>query len=171
MLRGNQYGQGFKKGHSGNPSGKPKTIAGMIADGTKNGKRLVEVQLAIMEGKIKAEMMDSDGRKTLRSPTITERQKAIEWLADRGFGKVDQNINGQVSLVNVGLTFPEFRRVLPEPAIDVLPIGETDEIGQKANESVVLPVIEHPETPLPIEKDAPSAIVERQNTENTEQNV
>ncbi len=168
-MNGNSMGQGFKKGCRGNPGGRPATIAGIIAKATKNGKELAEFQLAVMRGKIKVEM-EMDGRKIWRYPSIADRQKACDWLSDRGFGKVDQNINGQVSLVNVGLTFPEFRRVLPEPAIDVLPIGEKEEISEKANESVVLPVIEHPETPLPIEKDAPSAIVERQNPENTEQN-
>ncbi len=169
-MNGNSMGQGFKKGCRGNPGGRPATIAGIIAKATKNGKELAEFQLAVMRGKIKVEM-EMDGRKIWRYPSIADRQKACDWLSDRGFGKVDQNINGQVSLVNVGLTFPEFRRVLPEPAIDVSPIGETEEIGQKANESVVSASCEHTTNTPNIEKDAPERILEPINSEPTAENL
>ena len=71
----------WKKGQSGNPSGKPKGTRGFAArirKATNDGEDLIKVALGIMNN---LESRDSD------------RMSAVKWLADRMLGKAEENIN------------------------------------------------------------------------------
>ena len=67
----------YKKGQSGNPSGKPKgtrDLAKKILEKTKNGEELVEKLLSLARGEV-------------RRARPADQIKAIEMLFDRAFGK------------------------------------------------------------------------------------
>ena len=76
--RGGCTRRGFLPGQSGNPGGRPKGLAALVRAQTKDGKELVDLMLQVLRGKLVV-----NGRK----PNISERMKAVEWLADRGWGK------------------------------------------------------------------------------------
>lgn len=77
---GGVTGKGFLPGKSGNPGGRPKGLAEFVRASTKDGKALVEIMLSIANGKLII-----SGRK----PSHRDIISAIEWLADRGFGKCE----------------------------------------------------------------------------------
>jgi hypothetical protein len=77
----------FKPGNCANPGGRPKGLASMIREQTKDGLELVKLNLQIMRGELKYTRKDADGNPFEVEPTIADRQKAIEYLTDRGFGK------------------------------------------------------------------------------------
>lgn len=77
----------WPKGKSGNPGGRPKGLASLVRSKTKDGQELVALMLKIMRGTLTATRPDADGNPYEAEPSIKERIQAIEWLADRGFGK------------------------------------------------------------------------------------
>lgn len=73
----------FKPGQSGNPRGRPRAatqLARMIRDQTEDGAELVRRVLAIARGLDRA----AEDAKSIRW--------ALDWLADRTFGKPQQTI-------------------------------------------------------------------------------
>jgi len=93
--RGGCTRKGFLPGFSGNPGGRPKGLASLVRSKTKNGKELVDLMLKIMRGKLTVTRYTSEGVKYEQTPSIQDRQKALEWLADRGFGKCDSVVSLQ----------------------------------------------------------------------------
>ncbi len=92
-INGNAHGQGFKKGRSGNPGGRPKGLAAMVRARTKDGKEVVELMLKIMCGELCIErtyLRDGGQHTVVEEPSHRDRMQAAEWLADRGFGKVTE---------------------------------------------------------------------------------
>lgn len=76
----------FKPGNKfGN--GRPKGLATLVREHTKDGHILVALNLQILQGRLTVERRDADGNAYKVGPTIADRQRALEWLADRGFGK------------------------------------------------------------------------------------
>lgn len=69
----------FQPGQSGNPGGRPKSkgLADYVRSKTRNGKALVEFWLSILES-------------TSHKVTTQDKLKAAAELADRGFGKPEQ---------------------------------------------------------------------------------
>jgi hypothetical protein len=59
-----------------------------VRRGTKGGDELVALQLAIARG----EEIPVPGRARGQRPTRDQRQQAIEWLANRGWGKVKEYV-------------------------------------------------------------------------------
>ena len=69
----------FVLGNRANPGGRPKGLALLVKEHTRDGAELVEFMLRVLRGK--------------RQP-MRLRMEAAAWLADRGFGKVAQPITG-----------------------------------------------------------------------------
>jgi len=67
-------GRPWLPGQSGNPGGRPKGLAALVRQETKDGEELVRFMLGVMRGRKKAPMR--------------LRMEAVAWLADRGFGRV-----------------------------------------------------------------------------------
>ena len=70
--------RGFLPGQSGNPGGRPRGLAALVRAQTNDGKELVNLMLRVLRGTLAV-----NGKK----PSISDRMKAAEWLADRGWGK------------------------------------------------------------------------------------
>lgn len=96
ITTGGVTGKGWKRGESGNPGGRPKGLAQMVRSKTKNGKELVEFMLNVMRGMIlnTRTFTDKEGNEhsVEEGPLIRDRIAAVEWLADRGFGKVQTEL-------------------------------------------------------------------------------
>ena len=65
------------KGVSGNPGGRPRGLAELVRQETKDGAELVAFHLRILRG---------------RKQPLRYRLEAAAWLADRGFGKALQQM-------------------------------------------------------------------------------
>ena len=73
-------GRPFLPGNSANPGGRPKGLASLVREQTREGEELVRFMLSVLRGRKKA--------------PLRLRMEAAAWLADRGFGKVAQPITG-----------------------------------------------------------------------------
>lgn len=84
----NRSGQ-FRPGESGNPSGRPKAFASLIRAKSVEGEKLVSFAFKVLDGE------EVNGVK----PSIELSFRALEWLADRGWGKAVQNVehSGQLT--------------------------------------------------------------------------
>jgi hypothetical protein len=67
----------FQPGNNGNPGGRPKGLAQLVRQETKDGAELVAFMLRILRG---------------RKQPLRYRLEAAAWLADRGFGKALQQM-------------------------------------------------------------------------------
>jgi hypothetical protein len=67
----------FKPGNSANPGGRPKGLAQLAREKTRDGAELVEFMYGVLHNK--------------RQP-MRLRMEAAGWLADRGFGKALQQV-------------------------------------------------------------------------------
>lgn len=67
----------FKPGVSGNPGGRPRGLAELVRQETKDGAELVAFMLRVLRG---------------RKQPLRYRLEAAAWLADRGFGKALQQL-------------------------------------------------------------------------------
>ena len=59
----------------------------MVREQCKDGFELVEMNLKIMRGELTITRHDAEGNEYEAEPSIQDRQRAIEYLTDRGFGK------------------------------------------------------------------------------------
>ena len=75
-----------KGGPSLNPRGRPRNalaLAPRVRDGTRNGQDLIDFALAVFHG---------DEDVVGAGVPLADRWRALEWLADRGYGKAAQII-------------------------------------------------------------------------------
>lgn len=70
-------GRPFLPGNSANPGGRPKGLAALVREQTKDGAELVRFMLGVLRG---------------RKTPLRYRLEAAAWLADRGFGKALQQL-------------------------------------------------------------------------------
>jgi hypothetical protein len=70
-------GRPFPKGVSANPGGRAKGFASLIREQTNEGADLVDFAIRVLQGKLSAK--------------LPQRLQALEWLADRGWGKAIQS--------------------------------------------------------------------------------
>ena len=70
-------GRPFAPGNSANPGGRPKGLASLVRERTKDGAELVEFMLRVLRA---------------RKHPLRYRLEAAAWLADRGFGKALQQM-------------------------------------------------------------------------------
>jgi hypothetical protein len=84
---------------SPNPGGRPKGLASLVREQTRDGADLVEFMLKLKENK--------------RQP-MRLRMEAVAWLADRGFGKALQ----QMELSGPGAEPLTIRIEYPEGSVD-----------------------------------------------------
>jgi len=84
------WGSPFKPGQSGNPSGRPPGFNALIRDKTLDGLTLVEHAISLLQGKAVNGLTPS--------PELSFR--ALEWLADRGWGKAVQNVEHSGTMIH-----------------------------------------------------------------------
>ena len=90
-------GRPFQKGVSGNPGGRPRSLAPYIRETTSNGEELVDLMVKVMRGE------SINGMK----PRIRDQIDAATWLSDRGFGKPVTQIEATSRSMNVDMTLSE----------------------------------------------------------------
>lgn len=104
-------GRPFKPGQTGNPGGRPKGLAAMVREVVgEDGQQLVKAMAVIAVGTA-AQVRTFFGEHVKR--TARDRMQAVEFLADRGFGKAPQEVSvtgadgGAVRVVFGGRYKPE----------------------------------------------------------------
>ena len=103
----------FGEGQPANKGGRPKGLASMVRELTKDGRELVNLNLQIMRGKLTVTRFDSEGNAHDVGPSIQDRQRAIEYLTDRGFGKaidLHADVTGQISLTELAVEIVKARK-------------------------------------------------------------
>ena len=88
--RGGVTGKGFLPGKSGNPGGRPKGLMNQVRDRTKDGKILIDFAMAVLKGQHGAE--------------VSDQLAAMRFLAERGWGKPAQKIEGGETPIPVEVT-------------------------------------------------------------------
>lgn len=125
----------WQPGQSGNPSGRPKGFSALIRDKTLDGVTLVEHAISVLKG------IEVNGLKP--SPELSFR--AMEWLADRGWGKPLQNVEHSGEIIHNWDAFPNVDtdvlkafvracRALDEAKANVID-GESRMLGADEDES------------------------------------
>lgn len=92
---GGVTGKGFLPGQSGNPGGRPKGLVSLVRERTRDGEALVECALKLLRGE---EVLPG------RKPRLEDVRWAIEWLADRGFGRAVQTVDSTIRRATVFTT-------------------------------------------------------------------
>ena len=90
-------GRPFQKGVSGNPGGRPRSLAPYIRETTSNGEELVDLMVQVMRGE------SINGMK----PRIKDQMDAVSWLTDRGFVRAIAQIEATSRSMNVDMTLSE----------------------------------------------------------------
>jgi hypothetical protein len=87
-------GKGFLPGQSGNPGGRPKSLASYIKEVVgDDGHMLVDFHYKVLTGqKING-----------KTPTLNQQIQSSIWLADRGFGKPVQAIDTDLNVNCISL--------------------------------------------------------------------
>jgi len=81
----------IKKGEIRNPGGRPKGLERIIREQTKDGSEIVRVFLSVFNGEVQP-----DGN----LPSTKDRMQAAEWLTERGYGKVKDQVELSGDAVN-----------------------------------------------------------------------
>jgi len=81
----------IKKGEVRNPGGRPKGLERIIREQTKDGSEIVRVFLSVFNGEVQP-----DGN----LPSTKDRMQAAEWLTERGYGKVKDQVELSGDSVN-----------------------------------------------------------------------
>lgn len=87
----------FAKGIAQNPGGRPKGLARLVREQTKDGEEMVNIMLEIMRGThtIEHEAVNKDGEVVtfVSKPSHKDIRESIEWLSDRGWGRPVETVD------------------------------------------------------------------------------